>query len=127
MEIFNTIVLSISGFLLLMVGVSRLSNPIKTYAKSSGITLNNDVNLLNEARGVSAVQLCSGVLILLGIFIPLLTFSSFLVASLVFLGFAIGRILSMSIDGKPNSKIVQGLVFELVLGGLSLYCLMSLF
>jgi len=125
MEIFKIITLSLSGLLLLFVGVMRLSNPIKTYLKNSGIKIENEVNLLNELKGVSFVQLLGGIIILLGIFIPKLTILSFTSATLIFLGFAIGRILSIAIDGKPNKLIIQGLIFELVLGSASFICLVK--
>ena len=67
-------------------------------------------------RGVSAVMLIGGILISLGIFTPQFTFTSFVVASLILLGFAFGRIISIGIDGKPNKMIVTGLISELVLG-----------
>ena len=92
MEIFKIVTLSISGLLLLTVGTLRISNPIKNYLKNSGIKLANDVNLLNEMRGVSSVMLFGGIIILLGTIIPKLTISSFVVATLIFIGFAIGKI-----------------------------------
>lgn len=125
MEIFKIVTLSLSGLMLFFVGAMRLSNPIKTYAKNSGIQLENDVNLLNEIRGVAAVMLCAGLIILLGTVVPVLTFTSFIVATLIFIGFAIGRILSMVSDGKPNKQLSQGLVFELVFGALNIACLLS--
>ena len=121
MEIINIVTLSISGLLLLTVGTLRISNPIKNYLKNSGIKLENEVNLLNEMRGVSAVMLCGGIIILLGTVIPKLTTSSFVVAILLFLGFAIGRLLSVGLDGKPNKLIVQGLISELVLGSANIF------
>ena len=125
MEIFKIVVLSLSGLMLLFVGVMRLSNPIKTYAKNSGIKLENDVNLLNEMRGVSAVMLFGGIIILLGTIIPTLTITSFIVATLIFIGFAIGRALSIGVDGKPNKQIIQGLIFELVFGTLNIFGLVN--
>lgn len=125
MEIFKIVTLALSGLLLFFVGSMRISNPIKTYLNSSGIQLDNDVNLLNEMRGVSGVMLFGGIIILLGTIIPKLTFTSFAVASLIFLGFAVGRLLSSRLDGKPNKQIAQGLIFELVLGGASLFCLVN--
>lgn len=116
MEIFKIVVLAISGLLLLMVGTLRLSNPIKNYSKNSGIKLQDEVNLLNEIRGVSSLMLLGGILILLGTIVPMFAFTSFTIASLIFIGFAIGRILSIGLDGKPNKLIIQGLVSELVLG-----------
>ncbi len=125
MEIFKIVILSLSGLLLLSVGAMRLSNPMKTYLKNSGIKLANDVNLLNELRGVSSVMLLGGVIILLGTIISKLTITSFVVASLIFIGFAIGRLLSFSLDGKPNKRIIQGLIFELVFGALNSFCLLN--
>ncbi len=122
MEILTIVTLALSGLLLSFVGVSRLSNPINAYLKNSGITLAKEVDLLNEMRGVSGVMLMGGILILLGILLPQLTFTSHVVGSLLFLGFAIGRILSMRVDGQPNKQIVQGLIFELVFGGLNVVC-----
>ena len=121
MEIIKIIILSLSSLLLLFVGAMRLSNPIKTYLKNSGITLANDVNLLNEMRGVSAVMLCAGIITALGTFIPALTLSSFLVGSLIFIGFAIGRFVSIAADGKPSKEITSGIMFELVLGAANVF------
>ena len=126
MEIIKIIVLSLSGLMLLFVGTMRLSNPIKTYLKNSGIKIEKEASLLNEMRGVSAVMLCAGIIILLGIIIPRLNFSSFVVASLIFLGFAIGRLISIKVDGKPSKQITQGILFELVLGIASVFCLINI-
>jgi hypothetical protein len=126
MEIVNILTLSISGLLLLMVGILRISNPIKNYSKNSGIKLENEVNLLNEVRGVSSVMLFGGIIILLGTIIPMLTITSFVVAILILLGFAIGRLLSIVLDGKPNKLIVQGLISELVLGAANIFCLVTI-
>lgn len=124
MEIFKIVLLSLSGLLLLSVGAMRLSNPIKAYLKNSGIKLENDTDLLNEMRGVSALMLSGGIIILLGIIIPQLTFASLVVAILIFIGFAIGRLVSLGLDGKPNKQIIQGLIFELVFGSLNTFCLL---
>jgi hypothetical protein len=126
MEILKIVTLSISGLLLLTVGTLRLINPIKNYLKNSGIKLEKEVNLLNEVRGVSSVMMCGGIIILLGTIIPKLTITSFVVATLIFLGFAIGRLLSFGLDGKPNKQIVQGLISELVLGALNIFCLVNI-
>ncbi len=126
MEIFNIVTLSISGLLLLTIGALRLINPIKNYLKNSGIKLEKEVNLLNEVRGVSSVMMCGGIIILLGTIIPKITTASFVVAVLIFLGFAIGRLISIRLDGKPNKLIIQGLISELVLGFLNLFCLFNI-
>ena len=121
MEILNIVILSLSGILLFFVGTMRLINPIKTYLKNSGVKLENDVNLLNEMRGVSSVMLLAGIIILLGTFIPTLNLISHSFAILLFIGFAIGRMISIGMEGKPNKMIIQGLIFELVLGGTNIF------
>ena len=125
MEIFKIVTLSISGLLLLAVGTLRISNPIKNYSKNSGIKIENEINLLNEVRGVSSVMLFGGIIILLGTIVPELTITSFIVAILILLGFAIGRLLSIGLDGKPNKLITQGLISELVLGAANIFCLVT--
>lgn len=72
MEIIKIVILSVSALMLLFVGAMRLSNPIKTYLGNSGIRLENDVDLLNEMRGVSSVMLCGGIIIALGIIFRIL-------------------------------------------------------
>ena len=116
MEIFNIATLALSGLLLTFVGISRMTNPIKTYAKSSGITIDNNTDLLNEMRGVGALMMTGGIIILLGTIMSKITTISLATAGLIFIGFAIGRIFSLTQDGKPNKQIIQGLMSELILG-----------
>ena len=126
MEIVGITVLSLSALLLIFVGISRLSNPVKTYLKNSGIQLENDVSLLNEMRGVSSVMLFAGIIIVLGTFIAKLSLTSHIVAILIFIGFAIGRLISLKSDGKPSKQITQGIVFELVLGLANVFCMTNI-
>ncbi len=116
MDLFTTVTLTLSGLLLSMIGLLRLSNPIKNYAKNSGIQLASDIDLLSEVRGVGALMLLGGLIILSGTILTPITISSLMVASLIFIGFAVGRLVSMSSDGKPNTQIITGLITELVLG-----------
>jgi len=126
MEIIRIVIMSLSALMLVFVGVMRLGNPIKTYLKNSGIKLENDASLLNEMRGVSSVMLIAGIIIALGIFLEKLTFTSLFIASLIFLGFAIGRLISLNADGKPSKQITQGIIFELVLGAANVFCLINI-
>ena len=126
MEIIRIVIMSLSALMLVFVGVMRLGNPIITYLKNSGIKLENDASLLNEMRGVSSVMLIAGIIIALGIFLEKLTFTSLFIASLIFLGFAIGRLISLNADGKPSKQITQGIIFELVLGAANVFCLINI-
>ena len=118
MEIFSIGVLSLSGLLFLSVGALRTSNPIRNYLILE-VKIENEVNLLSEVRGMSAVMLFGGATILSGTMIPQMTFASHVVAILIFLGFAFGRLVSIRLDGRPNKLIIQGLVFEIVFGSLN--------
>lgn len=127
MEIFNIVVLSISGLMLFtLAGLLRLINPIENYWKNSGIKIENEVNMLSEVRGMSTVMLLGGIVIMLGAIIPELTLTSFIVAILLFGGYAIGRLLSIVIDGKPNKLIIIGLVSEVVFCSLHTFCLVNI-
>jgi hypothetical protein len=124
MEIFNIIVLSLSGLMLFtFAGLLRLINPIKNYWKNSGIKIENEVNILNELRGMSALMLLGGIATMLGAIIPELRLTSFIVAIILFGGFAVGRLLSFGIDGKPNKSIRVGLVSELIFCSINTFCL----
>lgn len=107
-----------------MVGLSRMGNPVKNYFKNSGITLPEKTDNLNEARGTGGAQFLAAVVIVLGIFIAEFNLTANLVAVVIFLGFALGRIVSITSDGKPNKQIIQGLVFELVFGAMNFVCLL---
>ncbi len=131
MEIFKIIILALSGLLLAFAGLMRLIQPVKsyfvkTYLENSSIQLEDDVDMLNEIRGVSAVMLLGGITILLGTIIPELRTTSFVVSALIFLGFAIGRSLSVGVDGKPNKDLVQGTIFEIVFSALNIFCLANI-
>ena len=124
METIQNVILGVSGVLLFFVGLSRLSNPQKTFLKNSGINLPQDTSLFNELRGLSAVMLGAGLIVLLGIILDTFSFTSHMVSVMLFLGFALGRLISFYADGKPSKQITQGIVFELVLGAANLYCLL---
>ncbi len=126
MEIVQIVILGLTGLFLTLIGLMRLWNPKSSYGKNSGIQLSENVNLLNEIRGVSAVMLCSGMVIGLGAIVETLSMTSFVVGSIMFIGFAIGRLISIGVDGKPNSKLIQGIIFELVFGSAHLFGLFVL-
>ena len=126
MEIAQIIILAVTGLFLVLIGTLRITNPIANYSKNSGIQLAKEVNLLNEVRGVSAVMLCAGVIIALGSIFPALKLTSFIVATLIFLGFALGRIVSIATDGKPNKQISQGIVFEIVFGAANVFGIVTM-
>ncbi|MCD4731386.1 MAG: DUF4345 domain-containing protein [Bacteroidales bacterium] len=128
MEIINIVVLSLSGLLLTYAGSMRLIKPLKslclkTYLDNPNIKLEGKVDVFNEMRAAGASMAFGGVILFLGILIPQLTLASFVVAIVILLGNAIGRVASLSSDGKPNKQLAQGLFSELILGAANIFCL----
>ncbi len=127
MEIFNIAVLSLSGLMLFIVaGFLRLVNPIKNYLNNSGIIIENEVNILSEVRGMSTLMMFGGLIVGLGAIIPAFRFTSFVVAILIFGSYAVGRLISFAIDGKPNKLIAIGLITEIVLSLVHTFCLINI-
>lgn len=131
MEIFKIIVLSLSGLMLLFAGAMRLFNPIKSYclkaySDNPEMKLEGKVDLFNEMRGAGSLTVVAGIIILLGTIIPELRLTSFIVAILIYVGFLLGRLISFSMDGKPNKDLVQGTLFEVFFGALNIFCLVNI-
>ncbi len=131
MEIINIVVLALSGLLLTYAVTMRLIKPLtslclKTYLDNPNIKLERKVDVFNEMRAAGASMAFGGVVLFLGILIPQLTLASFVVAIVILLGNAIGRLVSLSSDGKPNKQLAQGLISELVLGGANAFCLFTI-
>jgi len=101
---------------LIVLGTWRLTNPVSFYATNSGVKLSNDVNLLSEIRAAGGAVVGIGILIMLGVFIDKLTYTSTLVSIVIFFSFGIARILAIAMDGNPGEKIFQGIFFEFVSG-----------
>ena len=131
MEIINIVVLSLSGILLVYAGTMRLIKPLKslclkTYLDNPKLKLEGEVDIFNEMRGAGTSIAFGGVVILLGIIIPQLMLTSFVVAIVIYIGHALGRLISLKLDGKPGQQMTQGLISELVLGGANTFCVISL-
>ncbi|WP_281612856.1 DUF4345 family protein [Flammeovirga sp. SubArs3] len=131
MEIFKIVVLSLSGALLIFGGIMRVFNPIKSYCLKSysdnpNLQLEGEEDIFNEMRGGGAVTVIGGLFVLLGVFVSSMELSSIMVAIVLYLGFATGRLLSIGLDGKPNPQIIQGTMAELLFGVLNVISLISI-
>jgi len=115
------IVLFISSVLLIVVGFHTLKSPIAMYVRS-GAVLPNDVNILNSVRASSCLLLGCGLLIMLGIVIKKLTYTSTLLTILVYYSYGIGRVISILVDGMPSKEIIQATIVEFIVGSIALLC-----
>lgn len=115
-------ILILLGLLLTMLGAWRLFDPI-AFFENSGLVLSQEAGLLSEARATGGIVLGFGLVILMGAFIQKLSYTSTLAAIVVFFGFGIARIISFALDGNPGEGIIQGIIFEFVLGLIALIAL----
>jgi hypothetical protein len=115
-------VLLISGLIAAGVGGTILSMPVAFYA-TYGIELDGNISLLNEVRAPGGALLASGILIMSGAFVSKLTFTSAVVATLLYLPYGLSRILSMTIDGIPAEGLVQAAGLEMAIGLICVFAL----
>jgi len=113
-------ILILLGLLLTLLGSWRLFNPI-AFFENSGLILENNAGLLNEAIATGGVVVGFGLLILLGAFSQKLTYTSAIVSIVVFLGFGIARLIGIAMDGNPGEGLIQGIMFEFVFGLLGVF------
>jgi len=66
--------------------------------------------------GTGGVVTGFGLLILSGAFNSKLSYTSTVVAIVLFFGFGIARLIGFALDGNPGESIIQGMIFEFVLG-----------
>ena len=109
------IVLFITGLIIAGIGGAVLFTPIGFHA-ASGIILGDDTNLMNEIRAPGGALLASGSLIIAGAFFAALTFTSTLVATLLYLSYGLSRVYSMAIDGLPDVTLLQATGLEIAIG-----------
>ena len=117
-------ILIISGVIAIGVGVTLLFTPITLYA-SVGVDVSNKVSLLSDLRATGGALLASGALIAAGAFRPILTFTSTVFATLLYLSYGLSRIYGMFVDGIPDLVIVQVAVIEIVIGIVCLFALVK--
>ena len=109
------VTLMLSGLIGVYVGIEILFFPIAFYA-TSGIDVAGDVSLLNEVRASGGALLLSGIIIILGAFLPRLAFTSILISTVLYLSYGFSRVVSMVIDGRPADILVYVSALEIAIG-----------
>jgi len=108
-------ILFISGIIAVIIGGSILFMPAAFYAINS-INLAGNISLLNEIRASGGALLASGLLILSGAFVNKMTFTSTLLASLLYIAYGLSRMLSFGLDGMPSDGLVEAAILEIFIG-----------
>ncbi len=108
-------ILIASGLIAIGVGGATLIAPV-AFERSYGVELGSNISLLSEVRAPGAALLASGALMISGAFVPKLAFTSTVTATVWFLSCGASRLLSMVLDGIPDSGLVQAAVLEIAIG-----------
>ena len=114
-----------SGLLAAGIAVTILFAPDAFYT-SYGIDIGSNVNLANELKAPAGVLLIAGLLMLTGVFRSGLVTASLATATAIYLPYGLSRLLSMAIDGLPNSALVIAAVLEIAIGVVCLFGLVRL-
>ena len=120
----SKIVLFIAGLIAAGVGASILLAPV-AFNAASGITLGDNINLLNETRASGGALLASSILILCGVFIARLAYTAALISTVLYGGYGLSRLLSMALDGLPDAGLIQVTILELAIGFACLFVLVK--
>lgn len=108
-------ILFLSGLIAITIGGMILFTPVSFHA-TSGITLGDNISLLNEVRAPGGALLAMGVLITLGAFSAKLAFTSILLSTLLYLSYGLSRIVSMIVDGSPTEILILVAILEIIIG-----------
>ena len=92
--------LVLSGLVAAGIGGALLFVPVEFHA-SSGIILENDVNLLSEMRAPGGFMFAVGILIMLGAWINNMAAASLVMSCLLFLSYGFSRLLGGA-DAAPD-------------------------
>jgi len=113
-------ILFLSGLLAAIIGSAILFSPVAFYA-SNNIYPADNISLLNEIRASGGALLATGILILSGAFVTRLTFTSTILASLLYISYGLSRMISFGIDGMPSAGLVDAAILEILIGGTCIY------
>jgi len=104
-----------SGMLAAGIAVTIFFAPDAFYA-SYEIDIGTNVGLINELKAPAGMLLMAGLLMLAGVFKAEFVVPSLATATVIYLSYGLSRVLSMMIDGVPNSALVGAAVLEIAIG-----------
>lgn len=114
-----------SGLLATAIAATILFAPDAFYS-GYGIEIGTNVSLANEMKAPMGMLFLAGVFILVGAFRAEFAVPSLTVATITFLSFGLSRVVSMAIDGMPDSGLVGAAVLEIAIGVMCFVDLMYL-
>jgi len=114
-----------SGLLATAIAATILFAPDAFYS-GYGIEIGSNVSLANEMKAPMGMLFLAGVFILVGAFRTEFAVPSLTIATITFLSFGLSRVVSLAIDGMPDSGLVSAAVLEIAIGVICFVDLMYL-
>ncbi len=107
------IFLLLSGIGFMLIGINTFRDPI---AAMAGVELGvQSINALNEVRAnYGGMQMGIGILLFSAALLQWLSRSALLALSLITGGLVVGRLVSIMLDGMPNTTVQALLILEFV-------------
>ena len=118
-------ILLFSGILIAAIGAAYLFTPIQFYSSANETDISGNVNLLSEVRASGGALFAGGILIILGVFVSKLTYTSTVLSILIWLGYGVSRILSVVVDGVPNEGLMTAMILEIIFGVVFVFALLK--
>jgi hypothetical protein len=118
------VILFIAGLMFIIVGFATMVMPVD-FAAMNGADILGQLAVLNDYRGSGGLMLGGGIIMMAGVFSSKLRYTSIVVATVMYLGKAIGRVVSFGTDGMPGDSLVKATVVEFVVGLAVLVMLMK--
>ncbi len=115
-------VLGVSGFVAVGIASTILVAPEAFYG-SYGIDVAGNATLVNELKAPAGMLLIAGLAMFAGVFRKRFMRVSLITAAAVYLSYGLSRVLSMVLDGMPDSGMVGAAGFEILIG---VICLLTL-
>lgn len=108
-------ILFIAGLIGAGVGLGMLGAPVSFHA-TTGIELGSNVSLLNEMRAAGGALLAAGLLILSGVVFNSMAYTATVITTVLYLAYGLSRIVSLIVDGQPDSAVYLVMALELIAG-----------
>lgn len=117
------VLLVLAGIIGIYVGGSLLFFPAELQAQSNIII--NKPSQFSEARAPGAAIFSASFIILLGVFREGWRYIALVIATMFFLSYGLGRMLSLILDGRPAQGLFIAMILELFVGLLTLLALIK--
>lgn len=114
--------LTLSGLMLLFIGGFIASTP-SAYLLQFNPETQASISFLSELRAIGTGLLGVGLMATLSLFIPKLRIITLGASTIVFSSYFLGRMVSLIVDGMPNSGILIASIIEFIFTFAGLYLL----